>query len=468
MNSLNVSIFILLVIGGLKPALFWTYLWQLKEYRLDRFWADYGQIKKLFLFYLFSGGRKTYQPHWTIKSGLIFLLSLVSLLFIDLIVPIKTDGALLLGEFIISYFLAPILVSFWVFVFRWPSILVKNIIISSARRKISRLDDLLVIGITGSYGKTSTKEILAQLLAQKFKTIATPGNINTEIGLAKFISKTNFQGKSVFIVEMGAYRIGEIKKICRIVQPKIGILTGLCEQHLALFGSLKKIKQAKMELINSLPADGLAVFNQDDENVADMMKKWNGKKIGYSANQVQELNFSWPSYYRTNLAGAVAVAKYLGMNQEEIQSATDKIEPTSQIVQIKKGRSGAMIIDSSYNANPVSVLANLNYLKSEFPNGQRIVILPCLIELGDKSADIHYQIGQKIAQTCQRAIIVKLECLMDIRRGADSKNFPSEKIILVKNLSQLSKALENSLSSQTAILIAGRIPKEIKSYLLND
>lgn len=467
MDSFN-TFFIPLIfslIGGLKPALFWTYLGQLKEYRLDRFWTDYGELKKIFRFYLFSGGRKFYQPKWTLKSSLIFLLSIISFPVIYILLFSKIN-LYFLWWLILAYFLAPLLVLFWIFVLHWPSILIKEVIYFLARQKINSFKNLLVIGITGSYGKTSTKELLTQILAQKFKVISTPGNVNTEIGLALFILKTNFKQKSVFIVEMGAYRLGEIKKTCWIANPKIGVLTGLCEQHLALFGSFENIKQAKMELINSLPTDGLAVFNGDDKNVLILAQNWNRKKIIYSAQQVQEFNFSWPNYYRTNLAGAITIAQYFQMSNQEIKSALNYIQPNSQIVQVKKGKGGVTIIDNSYNANPTGILANLKYLKNKFSNKKKIIIFPCLIELGQKSSEIHFQIGQEIAQTCDQIFITNSKCFSDIKTGALKENFLEKNIILIKNSSQLLKLIKDDLNSQTAIFIAGRISKEIKNILL--
>ena len=483
MREINSPLFLLLIsfLIELKPVLFWTYLWQLKEYRLDRFRSSFGW-QKILRFYLFNGGRQFHYPKWTLKSILIIVSSLGSGLLIGLML-IQSRISLFWLEIltvILVYFTAPILVAVFVFIFRWPSILIKQFIYLLARKKISEIKNILVIGITGSYGKTSTKEILSQILSQKFTVISTPGNINTEIGLSKFIlknSKLSHKTKPdssqplIFIAEMGAYRVGEIKKICQMVRPQIGILTGLCPQHLSLFGSFEKIKQAKMELIKSLPPNGLAVFNGDDENIRPIAQKYSRKKIIYSAAQVKEFNFPWPEYYRTNLSGAINIAKYLDIKPSEIQESINNLYPTNQIAQLKKGKNGTIIIDDSYNINPTGAIANLNYLAT-FSNKRRIIVLPCLIELGNKSADIHYQIGQKIAQVCQKAIVTNLECAAAIKAGAESINpkinrkVSNQKIIFTSNLKRVTKLLKDELGSQTVILIEGRIPKKIKEFLI--
>ena len=141
---------------------------------------------------------------------------------------------------------------------------IKNYYIRMAGKKLSFYPNLTIIGITGSYGKTSVKNFLTHILSGKYNTISAPKNINTDIGVAEFVLRTDFAKTNIFIVEMGAYKIGEIKKICDMVKPKIGILTAISEQHLSLFGDIKKTQQAKYELLLSLPADGLAVVNADN------------------------------------------------------------------------------------------------------------------------------------------------------------------------------------------------------------
>jgi len=254
---------IILLLLAVKSALFWTYVLQLKEYRLDRFLAEYGHAKTLARFWLFSGGRKFRFPVWTVKALLIFTLSLISMVLLFPLANMNSDVSDL-SFYVSVYFLMPLAVIFFTVLINVPVNIVKNIIFILAKNKVSKIKNLTVIGITGSYGKSSTKEFLSQILSKKFRVLKTPGNINTEIGVSQFILKNLKTDVEILIVEMGAYRAGEIRRICGIVRPKIGILTGISQQHLALFGSMESIKNAKYELINSLPKDGLAVFNGEN------------------------------------------------------------------------------------------------------------------------------------------------------------------------------------------------------------
>ena len=143
-------------------------------------------------------------------------------------------------------------------------------------KQTAQYPDLTVIGITGSYGKSSVKEFLGHFLETEFSVIKTPRNTNTEIGVAQFVLASNFADKDVFIVEMGAYRPGEIKLICDMVRPSIGVLTVIAEQHLSLFGSIKNIQSAKYELLRSLPTNGFAVTNADNAYCTELLDTLDG------------------------------------------------------------------------------------------------------------------------------------------------------------------------------------------------
>jgi UDP-N-acetylmuramoyl-tripeptide--D-alanyl-D-alanine ligase len=372
----------------------------------------------------------------------------------------------------LTYLLAPLTTTFLVTLFKIPTFFIKRAIFQKAKGKIVRTKKLIVIGITGSYGKSSTKEFLAQILAKKFKVMRTPENVNSEIGVAKFILnnlshrknqyidlRSQYIEKSeVFIVEMGAYKIGEIKRICEIVKPKIGILTGINEQHLGLFGSLENIKKAKFELIESLPPNGLAVFNGENKYVAEMAGKWEGKKIIYTTKYEMNTKIrnyeKFPKHYLLNLAGAIEVAKYLGMVDEEIEKAIREIDFTAKTFKIYTGKNKVLIIDDTYSANPDGVLAALDYLGSRLES-TKIVIMPCLIELGEAASAVHQKIGRKIKDISDFAIIITPDYFRDIKKEA------GDKALLMKNSGRIGDFLKNKLNSNTVILLEGRIPQNI-------
>src|SRR3989339_841801 len=270
-SLINIAIFFLWLVSAIIDYADFCYLWQLKEYRWDRFrdftstyqgktyWLKYRLLwrsiiaigvafwpindaltVKYFLILLFVvdlgynvwklAKRKLLHPKPTAKAVLIIILSI---LIEGSIFVLTRDWNIFLILLIIRFFV----LSGMVILLGKPTTLLKKRLIKKAKEKINRQTNLTVIGITGSYGKSTVKRFLAHILSSQFRVIVTPGNINTEIGVAQFILKNEFQTGDILIVEMGAYREGEIKMISDMVKPQIGILTAINEQHLSLFGN---------------------------------------------------------------------------------------------------------------------------------------------------------------------------------------------------------------------------------------
>ncbi len=471
-----VFLYVVLLLAGLvltKSSFFWVYLWQTKEYRLDRFLAEYGHLGKLGRFWLFSGGRKFHQPIHTIKSILIHFASLI-LAGLAMFVLLKmffggvlSDGWVFIISLGVLYFLIPFIVSFNVFVFYIPTVIVKRIIYRLAAEKMRKIDNLTVVGITGSFGKSSTKEFLAQILEKKFNVVKTPENVNSEIGVAKFVLKnvnpsagSGHNESQVFIVEMGAYKRGEIKRICDIIRPKIGIITGIGEQHLALFGSIENIKKAKFELIESLPEDGLAVFSGENKHCLELAAKHGKKKVVCSVNDASKYaNYTnLPRHYLSNIVAAAAVAKYLGMNDEEIEEAIRDIKLTERMMKTSAGRNDALIIDDTYSANPDGVLAALDYLAQQ-KQRTKIIVMPCLIELGKAAEGVHHRIGKRIREVCDLAVITTSDYFYAIESEAGDKS------VLIGSSAKAIEFLKDKLNSDTAVLLEGRLAQEIVDFV---
>lgn len=436
----------------LKSILFWLFLWQVKEYRVDRFWAEYGSLGKLLLFLLGSGGRKFHHPSFTLKAILIFL---ASLLVMGVLILTAVPLSLFLWPLL--YLLTPLAVFLFVLFFKIPTYFAKRILSFLARQKILHAKELLTIGITGSYGKTSTKEFLRQVLATKLDVAATPGHVNTEAGIAKFILSKDFRAQSqVFVAEMGAYRRGEIRKICEMLRPTVGILTGINEQHAALFVSLENIKKAKFELIEGLKPEGLAVFNGDNPHVRELAESYKGKKIIYHACGI--LASQLAPHYQLNLCAVFEAARYLGMSEKEIREAVKNITPDETMMKTFQGKAGILVIDDSYSSNPDGVLAALNLLESQ-EKPQKLLVMPSLIELGRASEEIHKKIGRKIKDICELAIITTADYYEDIKREAGGK------AILESDSQEIMRRLKPYLNSQSAILAEGRLAPEIFEFL---
>ena len=392
--------------------------------------------------------------------------------------------------------LSPIIISLIVLAFQPMTVLIRNRVIKKAALKRKEFKDLLVIGITGSYGKTSTKEFLYAILSKKYNVLKTREHQNSEIGISQCILNDLKPEHQIFICEMGAYNRGGIKLLCDIVKPKIGILTGINEQHLATFGTQENIIKAKFELIESLPKDGTAILNADCEkimktgqarvltrlfSVKDKRDVWAedieaGKedvrfkvraKHGDSANFRVEL---LGAQSILNVLGAVTCAKELGMKLKESARACEKIKPmpgSGRLIKSKQARlaedgesrQGFNIIDAAYSANPDSVLAHLDYLKTW--KGKKAIVMPCLIELGSASKDVHQRIGAKINENCDLAIITKKECYEIMKNSAMESGMDKDKILFMEDPKKIFEKLKNFNNPEDVVLLESRVPKEL-------
>lgn len=524
MSSINLLLIFLWLSSAVADYSDFCYLWQWKDYRLDRmrdfmstqrgrdFWKKYNLFGrsliaiviflwpinsvltiKYFLIALFGFEfiRNSYhllkhrliRPVLTKKALLIMVLSLCveGLLFV-----VTRDWTLLLLLMIMRFFILS-LISMALII---PSNLMKKYFIMKAGEKISKQKKMVVIGITGSYGKTSVKTFLTHILSKKFHVIKTPQNTNTEIGIASFILKTDFSGIDVFVVEMGAYKIGEIKMICDMVKPSIGILTAITDQHLALFGDITKTQEAKYELLRSLPQTGLAVVNADNKycrefihelktNVAtfgvdnalsptclvkDVTVSEDGVACsGLIANKVWSLTTPLVGAHNAvNLAPCVLVAHHLGMNDSEIIEQCKTLELPDKTMKIYKyGK--CMIIDDSYNANYHGFCSALETLAA-FPSKNKVVITNGIPELGEKSIEIHEKIGEEIAYNADTLVVVNRDFFEPLKKGVGEKF--KTKVYLIEEADKLKNFIDEFKDKDAAILIESRIPKSVYDQII--
>ena len=378
-----------------------------------------------------------------ISTGLSFSILLIFFLFL-----LEFRLTKFTATFLLLDILAPIGLSFLVLSFQPMAVILRNRLIKQAKTKRAGFKNLLVVGITGSYGKTSTKEFLAAILSEKFKVLKTKEHQNSEVGISECILDELTSEHQIFICEMGAYNRGGIKMLCDIAKPKIGILTGINEQHMATFGSQENIIKAKYELIQFLPQDGVAFFNGKNKYCRELYRKTSIKKYLYGENAGLGLE---------NFEAAKAVAKELGMTDEEIKLASQKIENKFPGIKIKDGVSGLKIIDATFSANPESVIAHLEYLKT-FP-GKKIIAMPCLIELGKASKEVHRRIGQKIAEACDIAIITTNDRFGEIQETA------GDKAIFIEDANKIFEKIKSVTQSGDMVLLESRVPGRLIELL---
>lgn len=337
---------------------------------------------------------------------------------------------------------------------------INNWYINDAKRILKEHPDLIIVGITGSYGKTSTKHFLETILSQKYNVLMTPGSFNTTMGVVRTIREYLKPTHEVFICEMGAKQIGDIKEICDLVHPKFGILTSVAEQHLDTFKNIENVRKTKFELIDSLPQDGCAFLNADYEIIrntnhgkqaqyysttdktanyyVDMQQlaySQDGTDFSVVINNGESLQMRTPllgDYNISNILACVACAEKLGLTKEQISFGVHKLRPVEHRMEIKPNGAGVIIIDDAFNSNPKGAKMALQVL-SEF-SGQRFVITPGIIELGDKQYFYNEQLGEQIADSVDFAVLVGQKQTAPIYDGLIKKSFPTEKIYIAQSL----------------------------------
>ena len=329
-----------------------------------------------------------------------------------------------------------------------------------AQRKLKSMTNLNVVGITGSYGKTSSKNILSDILGVKYATLPTPKNLNTEYGL--MITVNNYLDKydKVLIAEMGAYVPGEIKRLCDMVHPKYGILTKIGTAHLESFKTRENIQKTKFELIESLPSDGCAILNKDDswqvsynlKNNVDVI--WIG--IDDTSADVVALNIKCSNTgskfdikfkdddtlypFETKLLGknnvynilaSVALGRRMGVLINELQAGVRRVKSVEHRLELK--RLGNMyMIDDAYNSNPDGAKMAVDVL-SMMP-GTKVVVTPGMIELGSKQDEYNFTFGRQIADVADHVILVGEKQTLPIYNGLLSANYDKEKIHVLNNV----------------------------------
>lgn len=331
---------------------------------------------------------------------------------------------------------------------------------SKAQGKLKRMTGLKIIGITGSYGKTSSKNILSDILNIKYNALPTPRNLNTFNGLIMTVNNHMDKFTDIFIAEMGAYVKGEIKGLCKLIKPKYGILTRIGTAHLESFGSEENIIAGKFELIESLPGDGFAVLNGDDPKQVNYKLKNKVKTIWIGIDNkdadVRATNIKCSSKgtsfdvvlknsdkkysFETKLLGdhnvynilaGIACGLEFGIEVEELMAAVKAVRPVEHRLELKK-LGNFYQIDDAYNSNPVGA-ENACKVLGMMP-GLKVVVTPGMIELGAKEKEYNKKFGEQIASVADYAVLIGEKRTKPIMEGLLDKGFDKEKIIVFNDV----------------------------------
>ncbi len=361
---------------------------------------------------------------------------------------------------------------------------VYNYYMRKAKNKLANMSNLDVIGITGSYGKTSSKNILNDILSIKFYTCPSPKNFNTPNGLMITINNHLDKFANIFIAEMGAFKQGEIKELCDFVHPKYGILTKIGTAHMDSFGSQENIQNGKFELIESLPKDGCGVLNGDDELQINYKLKnkcnilWIGidnKDVDVRAENI-EMTYKGMSFdvifkgdktkyrFETKLLGTpnvynilagIALGKYLGINIEQLKLGVKKVKSIEHRLELKKYLD-INIIDDAYNSNPVGSKMAVDVLG--LMPGKKIIVTPGMIELGEREYELNMKFGQHIAEVCDEVILVGKEQTKPIYEGLMSKNYNEKNIHIINDVKVAFKLMQELKGKETYVLLENDLP----------
>lgn len=355
---------------------------------------------------------------------------------------------------------------------------------TKASKKLNSLSNLEVVGITGSYGKTSSKNILNTILTEHFNSITTPKNFNTEYGLMITINNYIDKFNDIFVAEMGAFTTGRIKKLCDFVKPKYGILTKIGTAHLETFGSIENIQKTKFELIESLPEDGIGVLNKDDELQVNYKLKNNCKIVWIAINdktadvyadniKITSQGMSFDCHFKNdkntykfetkilgnanvyNILSAIALGKELGMSIKEMQLGTKKIKSIEHRLELKK--SGRITyIDDAYNSNPVGSKMALDVLN--LMEGKKIIVTPGMIELGEEEYKLNKEFGHQIAEVCDRVILVGKNQTKAIHDGLKEKKYDENKIDIINDVKEAFNIINRMHEDNIYVLLENDLP----------
>ena len=355
----------------------------------------------------------------------------------------------------------------------------------SAKQKIRKHPNLITIGITGSFGKTNVKFMLRDMLAKKYNVLATPASFNTAMGISRVINDDLTDGHQVFIAEMGATHVGDIKELVGLVRPKYGILTSIGPRHLDTFGSLENIASTKYELIQGLPKEGgFAVFGSGDDYIDRLYAMCKREKCRVSLEddadawmRAEGISYSdrgtsftlvcegertpcrtplLGSFNVRNILLAAALARKLEVPMADIVEAVKELEPIEHRLQLTVD--DLNVIDDTLNEDPDGAFEALRVLE-QMP-GRRIVVTPGMNGLGNRETEVNYALGTVMADCADTVILVgALNSQRGMRRGLVQSGFSRSNLHAVDDMDDASELLEEIADHGDTVLFESRVPE---------
>lgn len=361
---------------------------------------------------------------------------------------------------------------------------INNWYVNDAKRILNASKNLIKIGITGSYGKTSVKYFLTRILSEKYNVLMTPESYNTLMGVVRTIREQLKPSHEVFVAEMGAKQKGDIKEICDVVHPKYSILTAIGPCHLDTFKSIKNVENTKFEIIEALPQNGVGFLNYDNEIIRKRKVKGNIVTYGINdslldcyASDIKISNKGTSFYMNSrkygpialntkllgrhnvlNITAACAVAIELGVEPESIRYAVSELASVPHRMELKPAPHGGItIIDDAFNSNPEGAREALNVL-GNFDSPMRILITPGMVELGEKEYECNFELGKYAAKNCDYAILVGIKRSVPLKEGLIAEGFNINNIAVVKNLKEALEKMKQIAVPDSVVLFENDLP----------
>ena len=379
------------------------------------------------------------------------------------------------------------------------TVLLANLILSPTERRIyrrflaqaarrMRTYPGQVIGITGSYGKTTTKFIMAALLQGRYQVLKTPDGVNTTMGISRVVREDLRDDHRFFVVEVAAYAPGEIREVCDLLRPRMGVLTAVGVQHLERFGTSERIAEAKYELIVALPPDGVAIINADDAGcmrLADRARREGRRVLLYGVGEDQRsldvrgsrirLSSRGSSFHietpagaaeletrllgsRTvgNILGAAAAALECGVPLDEIRAGVSALTPPPKRLEVREEGGVVKLIDVA-NANPLGAEMALEVL-SQFEGGAKILITPGLVELGTIETEENRRLGRAAAKVCDYVVLVGAARTRPLREGLRDGGFSESRVLVARHSDDVANCLKEIVREGDILLYENRLP----------
>ncbi len=353
--------------------------------------------------------------------------------------------------------------------------------VNDAKKILKNKPEMTVIGITGSYGKTTTKFILTRILSEKFNVVCTPHSFNTPMGVVRTVRENLMPQTQIFVCEMGAKNKGDIKEICKIANPNHAIITSVGPQHLETFKTVENVFNTKFELADAVSkSGGLTFVNGDSKEIIDRI---NGDYKIYGSNKDFEFYAENISYGRygsefditldgekihlttkllglhsiIDIVGAVALSYTLGVGTTDIKYAVASLKPTEHRLEMKSFTNNSILIDDAYNSNPEGCLEAVRVLGS-FEGMKKVIVTPGLVELGDKEYECNYALGKEASEHADVIILVGKNRSKPMQDAVNESDFDKQNLHIAASFKEAMEIYSAIADSNTVVLFENDLP----------